>query len=205
MGEGEVGGGLPFDHAAILDGLGDPVLVVDRSFRVVYINAAGRKRYGSPELGGEAAYCHSMLHGLQRPCFEAGESCPVCAVFETGAPSRAIHSHVGTDGAFAPEEIITAPLRDGEGRVAFVVETVRGAAELLASKEVVEHMRAELDLLRGILPTCAGCKRIRTEDGEWQEIEAYVAEHSGAEFSHGLCPACVDRLYPEFHGKKGDK
>jgi hypothetical protein len=202
MAERVAGGGMPFDCAEILDGLGHPVLVIDRSFRVVYMNAAARTRYGSFDLDAEERYCHALAHGLDRPCFSTGEFCPVCAVFETGAPSRAIHSHVGKDGAFAPEEITTSPLRDGEGRVAFVVESVRDAAELLASKEVVEHMRAELDLLRGVLPTCAGCKRIRSEEGQWEAIESYVAKRSGAEFSHGLCPDCVERLYPEFKEKK---
>jgi hypothetical protein len=110
---------------------------------------------------------------------------------------------VSPDGTFAAEEIVASPLFDADGRVAYVVEDVRGAAGLLASKEVVEHMRAELDLLRGILPTCAGCKRIRTDDGMWEQMELYVAKHSAAEFSHGLCPACVDRLYPDFREKKG--
>jgi len=202
MGEGRARAGSPVDCAEILNGLGDPVLVIDRSFRVVYMNSAARRRYGSLTLDRETVCCHKVLHGSEKPCVEDGAFCPVRAVFETGAPSRAIHSHVGPDGAFVPEEIATSPLRDAEGRVAFVVESVRSASELLASKEVVEHMRVELDLLRGILPTCAGCKRIRTEEGNWEEIEAYVAKHSAAEFSHGLCPQCLDRLYPGFQGKK---
>jgi hypothetical protein len=202
MGEGYARDELLVDHAKILDGLGDPVLVVSRSFRIVYMNAAARARYGSPDLDDEATYCHKILHGSAKPCFETGTACPVCAVFETGGPSRAIHSHTAPNGAFAPEEVVTSPLRDGEGRVAFVIETVRSASELLESKEIVEHMRAELDLLRGVLPTCAGCKRIRSEEGRWEEIEVYVAKHSAAQFSHGLCPACVDRLYPGFQGKK---
>ena len=202
MGENGARDDLSLDHAKILDAVADPVLVISRSFRVVYMNAAARARYGSPDLDDEAAYCHRLLHGSASPCFENRASCPVCAVFETGAPSRAIHSHVGPAGAFAPEEITTSPLRDGEGRIAFVVESVRDAAELLASKEVVEHMRAELDLLRGVLPTCAGCKRIRSEEGQWEEIESYVAKRSGAEFSHGLCPRCVERLYPDYQGNK---
>jgi hypothetical protein len=202
MSEGNARDELFIDHAKILDGIGDPVLVISRTFRVVYMNAAARARYGSPDLDDEATYCHAILHGSAKPCFETSASCPVCAVFETGGPSRAIHNHAVPGGAFAPEEIVTSPLRDAEGRVAFVIETVRGAAEFLESKEIVEHMRAELDLLRGILPTCAGCKRVRTEEGRWEEIEAYVTKHSAAQFSHGLCPQCVDRLYPDFKGKK---
>jgi hypothetical protein len=194
-------GPLEPDHALILDALSYPVLVISRGFRVVYMNAAARARYGEVDLDGEAAYCHSVLHGLPRPCHEDRAACPVCTVFDGGAPSRAVHEHRNAAGTFALEEIATSPLCSREGKVAYVVETVRDAAGLLVSKEVVDHMRAELDLLRGVLPTCAGCKRIRTEGGDWEAIESYVAKRSGAEFTHGLCPQCVDRLYPDYKEK----
>lgn len=51
--------------------------------------------------------------------------------------------------------------------------------------------------LRGLIPICASCKRIRDEEGSWRQVEEYVCEHSGAEFSHGICPDCIKRLYPE--------
>ena len=50
---------------------------------------------------------------------------------------------------------------------------------------------AEVKVLRGILPICAECKRVRTADGAWQQIESYVRTHTNAEFSHGLCPDCA--------------
>ncbi|HUT78982.1 MAG TPA: PAS domain-containing protein [Polyangia bacterium] len=190
------------DHAKILDDLGDPVLVISRSFRVVYMNTAARARYGSFDLDAEAPCCHQILHRSARPCFEVGEPCLLCSVFETGCPARVVHSHAGPNGTFAPEEVVASPLRDPEGRVAFVVTSVRGAADLLESKVVMEHMRDELDLLRGVLLTCAGCKSIRTGEGEWVQIETYLAKHSTAEFSHGICPGCVARLYPDFQNKK---
>ncbi len=56
---------------------------------------------------------------------------------------------------------------------------------------------ANIKTLRGLLPICAGCKKIRDDKGYWQQIEAYVSEHTDAEFSHGLCPDCVKRLYPD--------
>ena len=50
--------------------------------------------------------------------------------------------------------------------------------------------------LHGLLPICASCKKIRDDQGYWQQVETYVHEHSDAEFTHGLCPDCVRRLYP---------
>ena len=54
-----------------------------------------------------------------------------------------------------------------------------------------------MKVLSGLLPICASCKRIRDDRGYWSQIEAYLSRHTEAEFSHGLCPECVTRLYPE--------
>jgi hypothetical protein len=52
---------------------------------------------------------------------------------------------------------------------------------------------AEVRVLKGILPICASCKRIRADNGSWEAVESYVREHTNAEFSHGLCPECAAR------------
>ncbi len=84
--------------------------------------------------------------------------------------------------------------------------------------EIVEHKRAEeererlitqlrgaltkVKQLSGLLPICASCKKIRDDHGYWQQIEAYIRDHSEAEFSHGICPECAKKLYPDFFKKK---
>jgi DNA-binding response OmpR family regulator len=71
--------------------------------------------------------------------------------------------------------------------------------DALAAK--VEELRRALDqikTLRGIVPICAGCKKIRDDRGYWNQVEVYVRDHTEAEFSHGICPDCVTKLYPEF-------
>ncbi len=67
-----------------------------------------------------------------------------------------------------------------------------------------EHLIAELKealskvkTLSGLIPICASCKKVRDDQGYWHQVEAYVREHSDAEFSHGICPECARRLYPE--------
>ncbi|MGD9248582.1 MAG: hypothetical protein PVI60_11525, partial [Desulfobacteraceae bacterium] len=55
----------------------------------------------------------------------------------------------------------------------------------------------EVERLSGFLPICASCKRIRDDEGGWQQIEDYIAKHSEADFSHGICPECAHRLYPD--------
>lgn len=61
---------------------------------------------------------------------------------------------------------------------------------------------AQVKLLSGLLPICAACKKIRGDEGYWQQIEEFISDHSEAEFSHGICPECAQELYPEiFPGK----
>ncbi len=60
--------------------------------------------------------------------------------------------------------------------------------------------QGEVTMLSGLLPICAGCKRIRDEGGGWQPIETYISSHSEAEFSHGICPDCLRKHYPEVAG-----
>ncbi|MEW6669004.1 MAG: GAF domain-containing protein [Thermodesulfobacteriota bacterium] len=52
--------------------------------------------------------------------------------------------------------------------------------------------------LNGLLPICASCKKIRDDKGYWTQIEAYIRDHSDADFSHAICPECMEKLYPDF-------
>lgn len=69
--------------------------------------------------------------------------------------------------------------------------------ELRATVTDLKHALDEVRTLRGILPICAGCKRIRDDKGYWHQVEAYISDHSEAAFSHGLCAECLAKLYPE--------
>ena len=57
---------------------------------------------------------------------------------------------------------------------------------------------SEVKTLSGLLPICSSCKRIRDDKGYWKQIESYIKDHSEAEFSHGICPECIKKLYPEY-------
>jgi hypothetical protein len=58
---------------------------------------------------------------------------------------------------------------------------------------------ASIKTLRGLLPICYSCKQIRDDKGYWQQIETYIHDHTDANFTHGICPACATKLYPDFH------
>jgi len=68
--------------------------------------------------------------------------------------------------------------------------------ELQRSNEELQRALREVKVLRGLIPICASCKKIRNDGGFWQQLEEYLSQHSEAEFSHGLCLPCIKRLYP---------
>jgi uncharacterized membrane protein YccC len=56
--------------------------------------------------------------------------------------------------------------------------------------------------LRGLLPICSSCKKIRDDHGYWNQLETYIGAHTDAEFTHGLCPECIQKLYPDYSERK---
>jgi DNA-binding response OmpR family regulator len=60
---------------------------------------------------------------------------------------------------------------------------------------------AKVKLLSGLIPICASCKKIRDDQGYWTQIEAYLKQHSEADFTHGICPDCMKELYPDLYDK----
>jgi len=56
----------------------------------------------------------------------------------------------------------------------------------------------QIKTLKGFIPICASCKNVRDDKGFWHQVESYIRDHSEAEFSHGICPECAIKLYPEF-------
>jgi hypothetical protein len=129
-------------------------------------------------------FCFKVTHALEEPCWQAGEvACPVKDAFEAQKRIHAIHRHLIED-ELVIEEIIATPLDDETGKVDYVIEEFRDITELLELRE-------------GILPICASCKKIRSVKGSWHRIEEYIHEHTGADFSHSLCPECFCQRFPE--------
>ncbi|MDD5759108.1 MAG: response regulator [Desulfobulbaceae bacterium] len=93
-----------------------------------------------------------------------------------------------------------------------LLAAVDKCAENIAQRQVARQFQAEREtlllelqaalekvkLLSGFLPICASCKKIRDDSGYWQQIESYIRDHSEAEFSHGICPDCARKLYPDY-------
>lgn len=86
----------------------------------------------------------------------------------------------------------------GVCRIGPLFEEVRRQRE--GAETIAVRLQTALDsarVLRGLLPICASCKKIRDDRGYWHQVEAYIHERTDADFSHGICPDCRERLYPE--------
>jgi len=109
------------------------------------------------------------------------------------------------DGKAMDVALTISPVKDTAGRIvsASVVGrdiTQRKQAETERLKLIQEltDALARVKTLRGLLPICASCKKIRNDGGYWEQVETYIKNHSNAEFTHGICPDCMRRLYPDF-------
>ncbi len=72
-------------------------------------------------------------------------------------------------------------------------------AQMIKDRQIIDAAHHEIRVLRGLLPICAQCKKIRDDQGAWQELEAYIHTHSEATFSHGICPDCARHLYADLY------
>lgn len=98
--------------------------------------------------------------------------------------------------------------RELVSRVRVGERVVRLQAELAHRAEEAERALAHIKRLQGLLPICAYCKKVRNDQNYWQEIELYLHEHTDVDFTHGVCPACYEKiLKPELEDfdKKREK
>ena len=109
-------------------------------------------------------------------------------------------------------EVSVTWLTNRSGRQTGKVLLLRDITERrLAEKErekLIAELRdalANLKRLSGLLPICASCKKIRDDQGYWHQVENYMQDHSEVEFSHGICPECAAKLYPELRDDPGTR
>lgn len=76
--------------------------------------------------------------------------------------------------------------------------------ETRAANEKLSRALSEVRTLRGIIPICASCKKIRDDDGFWIDVENYISTRIEGDFSHGICPDCSRTLYPDLHEQPPD-
>lgn len=93
--------------------------------------------------------------------------------------------------AFVPPNSVMIHTDDITDRMKYLQEREN---LILKLKQALEKIKT----LKGLIPICASCKKIRNDQGFWLQVEEYIGAHSDVEFSHGICPDCMEKLYPEY-------
>jgi PAS domain S-box-containing protein len=108
------------------------------------------------------------------------------------------------DGTTFPIEISSVVFPDTEGNEfsCIIFRDISGRKIAEAEREhLINELQGALSkvkLLSGLLSICASCKKIRNEDGQWEVLETYIRNRSAADFTHGFCRECLQKLYPQF-------
>jgi PAS domain S-box-containing protein len=118
-------------------------------------------------------------------------------------------ARIRKDGSRVDVYVTISPIKGPDGKVigassiAYdITERKRIEDERTKMIEQLNETLSKVRTLSGLLPICASCKKIRDDQGYWQKLETFVHEHSNAEFSHSICPDCMEKLYPDFSKRK---
>ena len=192
--------------AAIVEGTDDAIFSRDMAGTILTWNAAAEKTYGytAQEAIGQPISIivpPDRLHELTaiRERLQSGQRIERMEV-----------TRRRKDGTQIQTSITVSPIRNDRGGIigASIIARDVTARNLLEQDRLkliqdLQDALSKVKQLSGLLPICANCKRIRDDQGHWQEIELYVHEHSQADFTHGICPECARQLYPDIALAKG--
>ncbi|MGC2048420.1 MAG: PAS domain-containing protein [Gallionella sp.] len=184
---------------AVIDALPHPFLVIDADTHSLKLANVAAYHGKLPEQ----MTCHELSHKTSVPCSSMDHPCPLEKVKSTGQPVMLEHKHYDANGILRDVEVHGFPIFDDEGKVVKMIEysiDISDRNRVAREREtlIVDLQKAlqKVKTLSGLLPICSSCKKIRDDTGYWNILEQYISEHSDAEFTHGLCPECVRRLYP---------
>jgi PAS domain-containing protein len=180
---------VPQARATLMENMHEGFLVLDLKDRIVDINRAARTLCGLEGV--------SVGGSLQ-------EALPLLGRSVGAASGQTFIVQSPVSGTERTLEVSVSPLLSQQGR---------RTGRLLLMRDITERRRAESERekligelrdalanvrsLRGLLPICASCKKIRNDQGYWQGVESYMRAHAEVQFSHGICPECAQKMYPE--------
>lgn len=187
---------------SILDQMPDGVVALDHSGQVVFWNRGAERLFHIAAQEAVGKLLHDV--GFSPWLTAEDEQAARLAVANRGLWRGETVRVDGNGYATRLESLITA-LADADGEPAGSLVVVRditrtkrkGLQPDKSCGEVCPALNGS-KALASLIPICSTCKRIRDDDGVWHEIEAYIDERLHTKFSHGICPACVQRLHPDF-------
>ena len=181
---------------AILDGLPAFVYLISEDFKITYCNRLFKNIFedGTGKFCYDVINCNKTEHG----------DCHLSTVFKTKASKIWEWTDTRTEQHY---QIYDYPFIGVDGsalclkmgiEITKQKKTEKGHKKLIQS---LEKAISTIKALRGLIPICAKCKKIRDDKGFWNEVEHYISDHSDAEFTHSICPGCTEELYPDLYKK----
>ncbi|MBI4810188.1 MAG: PAS domain S-box protein [Ignavibacteriales bacterium] len=115
-------------------------------------------------------------------------------------------SHQRKDGTEFPVELWSSVVYDEQNKPVAIVGVARDISDRrryeIDRERLIHELKealSEVKMLTGLLPICSNCKKIRDDGGYWTQVETYIAKHTDATFTHGLCPDCIKELFPDVY------
>jgi PAS domain S-box-containing protein len=122
--------------------------------------------------------------------------------FNSRSPFEMEYRHRRHDGVYRWIVDRGVPFNREDGNFAGYIGSCIDVTERFHAQEALrEAQQAEVQQLRSLLPICSCCKAIRDDHGYWNQLESYISEHFETNLSHGLCPTCAQKLYPDLFSK----
>ncbi len=190
-------------YRTILDSIEDGYYEVDLAGNFTYVNDAVCRSHGYSR--------EELMKKNNRDYMDPEIAARIYKIFnevyKTGNPVKITDYAIRPkDGSKQYRESSVSLIRDAKGRpIGFRGITRDVTARILAEKERdrliadLKEALANIKTLKGLLPICAHCKKIRDDKGYWNQIEKYVRDHTDVAFSHGICPECAKTHYPEYN------
>ena len=193
---------------AIVELSEDAIIGADLEGKIVSWNSAAARMYGyaTEEAKGQSI---RMLIPENRP-----EESPhsLTQFLEDPHIDRYETFHIRKDGQVIPVSVTRSPIRDVEGKSIGssaierdITHRKQEEQERLFLIQELSKALASVKTLRGLLPICSSCKKIRDDRGYWTQLECYIAEHSQAEFTHGICPDCQTQFQADLESQLANK
>jgi len=184
----------------VLASLGDLCTVINEDFVIQYQNGLAQNFWGNC-LGRT---CYDAYQCRTSKC----DDCHAAKVFSDGQVHTGEKTRRTAEGEMHLE-VTATPLRDATGAIRAAVMLSRDMSRHKMEEKSREHLIRELQAslaktkrLNGLLPICSYCKKIKDDNGDWQQLESYLRSHAEVEFSHSICLECGEKHHPQASNKK---
>jgi len=195
-------------YRSLFESTPDAIMITDKN-GVIDCNSASLSMFGFSSKEDFISQSPAQLSPLKQPEGRDSQETSLKHIEEALTKGSTFFEwvHRKKDGTTFPAEVMLSRLEvEGKDSTQALVRDVTPRKQIETERErLINELQAALEnvkTLKGMLPICANCKKVRDDKGYWNQIESYVQQHTDASFTHGLCPDCAKQLYPELYAER---